>query len=243
MAVLFDTLKLSRRLEQAGFTRDQAVGAAEALSEAISGDLATKADIAELRAEIVALGSELRAEIATLGAELRTEFRIRRTNRLHPHRNRHTAHQHGAVDHRCGVREHRHDQRGHVCGLAARRAPLIRARPFPSAPRRADIPPVSEEGPPMQITPTGPALGARITGIDLARPISEAETAALLAALGAHGVLCFPDQDLDAAALAAFGRRFGDIGGQRRRRLRTTRTTPEVMILSNMKQRRAAARR
>ncbi len=75
MAVLFDTLKLSRRLEQAGFTRDQAVGAAEALSEAISGDLATKADIAELRAEIVALGSELRAEIATLGAELRTEFR------------------------------------------------------------------------------------------------------------------------------------------------------------------------
>ena len=75
MAVLFDTLKLSRRLEQAGFTRDQAVGAAEALSEAISGDLATKADIAELRAEIVALGSELRAEIATLGADLRTEFR------------------------------------------------------------------------------------------------------------------------------------------------------------------------
>ena len=86
----------------------------------------------------------------------------------------------------------------------------------------------------MQITPTGPALGARITGIDLARPISEAETAALLAALGAHGVLCFPDQDLDAAALAAFGRRFGtlevNVAG-----VAHDPATPEVMVLSNMK--------
>ncbi|MBW4090308.1 MAG: DUF1640 domain-containing protein [Proteobacteria bacterium] len=80
MAVLFDTLKLSRRLEQAGFTHDQAVGAAEALSDAISGDLATKADIAELRAEIATLGAELRAEIATLGAELRTEIASVRTD-------------------------------------------------------------------------------------------------------------------------------------------------------------------
>ncbi len=71
MAVLFDTLKLSRRLEQAGFTRDQAVGAAEALADAISGDLATKADIAELRGEIATIGAELRSEIA----ELRTESR------------------------------------------------------------------------------------------------------------------------------------------------------------------------
>ena len=86
----------------------------------------------------------------------------------------------------------------------------------------------------MQITPTGPALGARITGIDLACPISEAETAALLAALGAHGVLCFPDQDLDAAALAAFGRRFGtlevNVAG-----VAHDPATPEVMVLSNMK--------
>jgi uncharacterized protein involved in exopolysaccharide biosynthesis len=104
MAVLFDTLKLSRRLEQAGFTRDQAIGAAEALSDAITGDLATKADIAEVRGEIAALraemgalgtqlhseiatlradltglGSELRGEMATLAAELRTEIASVRT--------------------------------------------------------------------------------------------------------------------------------------------------------------------
>ena len=86
MAVLFDTLKLSRRLEQAGFTHDQAVGAAEALSDAITGDLATKADIAELRAEIATLGAELAPSRRTCGgrsppeiAELRTEIASVRT--------------------------------------------------------------------------------------------------------------------------------------------------------------------
>jgi len=69
-AVLFDTLKLSRRLEAAGFTREQAMGAAEALSDAISGDLATKTDIAEIRSEM----AELRSDIAELRAELHTEI-------------------------------------------------------------------------------------------------------------------------------------------------------------------------
>jgi taurine dioxygenase len=86
----------------------------------------------------------------------------------------------------------------------------------------------------MHITPTGQALGARITGIDLARPLGDDATAALMAALGAHGVLCFPDQDLDAAALSAFGRRFGtlevNVAG-----LAHDPATPEVMVLSNMK--------
>lgn len=86
----------------------------------------------------------------------------------------------------------------------------------------------------MQITPTGLALGARITGIDLARPIGADATAALMSALGAYGVLCFPDQDLDAGALAAFGRRFGtleiNVAG-----LAHDPATPEVMVLSNMK--------
>ncbi len=85
MAVLFDTLKLSRRLEQAGFTHDQAVGAAEALSDAITGDLATKADIADLRAEIATLGAESFAPNFTPRSpasrtELRTEIAALRTS-------------------------------------------------------------------------------------------------------------------------------------------------------------------
>jgi hypothetical protein len=68
-AVPFDTLKMARRLEVAGFTAPQAAGASEALADAISGtDLVTKADVQglarELRAEMAAVRDELKADIA-----------------------------------------------------------------------------------------------------------------------------------------------------------------------------------
>jgi uncharacterized protein involved in exopolysaccharide biosynthesis len=78
-AVPFDTLKLARRLEGAGFPPKQAGDTAEALAEAMSGaDLATTADLdrlgTDLRAEIAALRAELKAEIAAVRAELKTEI-------------------------------------------------------------------------------------------------------------------------------------------------------------------------
>ncbi len=80
-AVAFDTLKLARRLETAGFTHDQATGASEALAESIAGDLAIKADLAELRRSIETRFSAIDGKFAsidgrfaTLGAELRTEI-------------------------------------------------------------------------------------------------------------------------------------------------------------------------
>ena len=51
--VPFDTLKLARRLEATGFPTQQAGDMAEAIAEALS-QLATKADIAALRAELKA---------------------------------------------------------------------------------------------------------------------------------------------------------------------------------------------
>jgi hypothetical protein len=47
----FDTLKLARRLEAAGFPPQQAGDMAEAIADAFS-QLATKADIAALHAEL-----------------------------------------------------------------------------------------------------------------------------------------------------------------------------------------------
>jgi 2-phosphoglycerate kinase len=47
MAMPFDTLKLARRLEAAGFPPQQAGDIAEAIAEAVS-QLATKADLREL---------------------------------------------------------------------------------------------------------------------------------------------------------------------------------------------------
>lgn len=67
MSVVFDTLKLAKRLEGAGFTRDQANGAAEALADTFSAEIATKADLAKL-------GSELRTEMAAMKNELRDEI-------------------------------------------------------------------------------------------------------------------------------------------------------------------------
>ncbi len=85
----------------------------------------------------------------------------------------------------------------------------------------------------MDIEPTGQILGATVRGVDLSKPLSAADFAAILLALGEHAVLRFPDQRIDAAALRDFSQRFG--------RIQATLTgrhhepgMPEVGILSNI---------
>jgi alpha-ketoglutarate-dependent taurine dioxygenase len=85
------------------------------------------------------------------------------------------------------------------------------------------------------VTPSGDALGARINGLDLARPLDDAAFGAVLRAIAAHGVVCFPDQDLDPAAQAAFSRRFGELEVHVSGAFQVP-GQPEVMILSNMTQ-------
>jgi taurine dioxygenase len=86
----------------------------------------------------------------------------------------------------------------------------------------------------MDITPGGETLGATITGIDLALPMSNSDFRAILRALGEHGVLCFPRQTLDTDQLAAFGRRFGELEINVANAYHEP-NHPEMMILSNMK--------
>src|SRR5208282_804730 len=83
------------------------------------------------------------------------------------------------------------------------------------------------------VTPSGDALGARITGLDLARPLTDAAFGVVLRAIAAHGVLCFPDQDLSPAAQAAFSRRFGELEVHVSGAFQVPEQ-PEVMILSNI---------
>jgi taurine dioxygenase len=85
----------------------------------------------------------------------------------------------------------------------------------------------------MEFQPSGKALGARIVGIDLARPLAEADLRAILRALGGHGVLCFPDQQIDTAALVQFGQLFGELEINVANRFHEP-NFPEVMVLSNM---------
>ena len=72
-----DTLKVARRLREAGFTEPQAEAVLAAVQEAAAGaDLVTTAD---LKTEIAELRAELKAEIAELRAELKAEIAAQRS--------------------------------------------------------------------------------------------------------------------------------------------------------------------
>ena len=71
-----DTLRVAKRLREAGFTEPQAQAVIAAVQEGTAGaDLATKVDVAELRTELKAELAELRAELKAGLAELRTELK------------------------------------------------------------------------------------------------------------------------------------------------------------------------
>ena len=85
---------------------------------------------------------------------------------------------------------------------------------------------------PVEIIPSGEALGATLTGLDLAK-ISDAQADIVVEALGRHGVIRFPRQALSALDLRQFSARLGElevnvIGAHQEPGL------PEVMLLSNI---------
>ncbi|MGE0724652.1 MAG: TauD/TfdA dioxygenase family protein [Alphaproteobacteria bacterium] len=85
----------------------------------------------------------------------------------------------------------------------------------------------------LTIEPTGGILGATITGIDLRRPLADADFDTILRALGRHGVLRFPGQDVDPVAHKAFAGRFGSLEVNVAN-MSQLPDHPEVMILSNI---------
>lgn len=85
----------------------------------------------------------------------------------------------------------------------------------------------------MHIEATGAPLGAIITGVDLAAPLSHADFGAILRALGAHGVLRFPDQPITPLQLRALSARFGELQVLPTS-LFNEAGVPEVSILSNI---------
>ncbi len=87
----------------------------------------------------------------------------------------------------------------------------------------------------MKIEPTGETLGARITGIDLAKPLSDRAFSDIVQAIGHYGVLCFKDQDLTPQQQADFAKRFGTLEINVAAGPYTVPGLPEVMVLSNIK--------
>ena len=85
----------------------------------------------------------------------------------------------------------------------------------------------------FRIIPTGETLGARVEGIDLSKPLPDDVFEALIQALGRHGVLKYPRQDLTAQQLRDFAARFGELEVNVANAYQEP-GLPEVMILSNM---------
>ena len=63
----------------------------------------------------------------------------------------------------------------------------------------------------LTIEPLNPVIGAEILGVDLSKPLSDAQFAEIDAALNAHHVLIFRDQRLTAEDHKRFGRMFGPL--------------------------------
>jgi taurine dioxygenase len=85
----------------------------------------------------------------------------------------------------------------------------------------------------MKIQASGRALGATIGGIDLRQPVSDGDFRQILRALGEHGVLCFPAQQIETDAFARFGRMFGELEINVANQFHEP-GFPDVMVLSNM---------
>lgn len=87
----------------------------------------------------------------------------------------------------------------------------------------------------VEVRPTGHVLGAVIEGADLSKDLSQRDFGIVLGALGRYGVVCFPRQQLDTAALKAFAGRFGELEVNVSGAFQDP-VHPEVMTLSNIKE-------
>lgn len=85
----------------------------------------------------------------------------------------------------------------------------------------------------LTVTPTGATLGATVEGLDLAVPLSDAQAAELMQAVGRYGVLRFPGQRLHTAQLKAFAAHFGTLEINVAGAFQDAEH-PEVMTLSNI---------
>ena len=83
----------------------------------------------------------------------------------------------------------------------------------------------------IQITPVTPTIGARVEGVQLGASMSDGLIAEIRAALLAHKVLFFEDQDLSPVQQRDFARRFGELDVHPL--YPGDGDAPEIMVLDN----------
>ncbi|MHA1107579.1 MAG: TauD/TfdA dioxygenase family protein [Alphaproteobacteria bacterium] len=90
----------------------------------------------------------------------------------------------------------------------------------------------------ITITPSGKALGAEITGIDLSRDLAPAEIADIHAAWLEHLVLNFPGQDISPEDQSRFAAHFGTVGKYHRPKdqQHPDHASSTYMLISNIRE-------
>ena len=90
--------------------------------------------------------------------------------------------------------------------------------------------------PPIRIEPIAAALGAEVSGVDLAQPLDAETRRAIEAAWTRHQVLFFRDQDITAAQHKAFARHFGELHVHPVLPSLAAQGHPEVVVLESSEQ-------
>ncbi len=86
----------------------------------------------------------------------------------------------------------------------------------------------------MRATPMTPEFGVRIEGLDLSRPLGDADRDELKHHWMRHKVAVFPGQDLDDEALASFAEQLGPLFVHVQKQLLRKTGRKEIMELSNL---------
>ena len=85
----------------------------------------------------------------------------------------------------------------------------------------------------ISITPVGYACGARVTGIDVSKPLPPEDVATIRKAWIEHLVLVFPGQSLEPASMMKFSRNFGELDDYATQPFNRHPEINEVMVLTN----------
>jgi taurine dioxygenase len=86
----------------------------------------------------------------------------------------------------------------------------------------------------IEIIPARAALGAEISGVDLALPLDDATFATIERAFNDHGVIFFRDQNITPLQQVAFTRRFGEIEFNIFGERWSVPGSPEIVVVSNV---------
>jgi taurine dioxygenase len=86
----------------------------------------------------------------------------------------------------------------------------------------------------IEIIPTRAALGAEISGVDLAQPLDDATFSLIERAYNEHGVIFFRDQHITPPQQVAFTRRFGEIEFNIFGERWSVPRSPEIVVVSNV---------